>query len=111
MARADLKPVRSKEEAKSRGKKGGIASGKARREKRTIRERLEQLLSMPAEGIADFKGDNAEAMCAALMKKALSGDVPAFREIRDTVGEKPTDKKEHSASESFAQIIIEAWKK
>ncbi len=35
------------EERRENGRKGGIASGKAKREKRAIKETLEQLLSMP----------------------------------------------------------------
>lgn len=97
-------PIRSAEEAREKGHKGGIASGEARREKRTIRKRLELLLSMQAEG--EFKGDNAEAMCAALLKKALNGDVSAFTVIRDSVGEKPTDKLTHSGPDG-APIQIE----
>ena len=34
----NLKPIQSTEEARSRGKKGGIASGKARLAKKTARE-------------------------------------------------------------------------
>lgn len=36
----NLKPVRTKEEARVRGRAGGIASGKARRKKKTIRDTL-----------------------------------------------------------------------
>ena len=35
----NLKPVRTKREAKERGRKGGIASGEARRAKRTFKDR------------------------------------------------------------------------
>ena len=34
----NLKPVRTKSEARERGKKGGLASGKKRREKKTVSE-------------------------------------------------------------------------
>lgn len=97
MAKEDLKPIRSTAEAKRKGRKGGIASGIARREKRTLRQCLELLLSMPApEGHEG--GDTSEAVSAALIKKALKGDVSAFAVLRDSVGEKPTDKMtaEHS---------------
>ena len=40
----NLIPVRSKNEARERGRIGGIASGKARREKKALRETLEDLL-------------------------------------------------------------------
>ena len=98
MAKSDLQPVRTKEEARSRGRNGGIASGKARREKRTLRQCLEILLGLPAP--AGHEGDDTrEAVSAALIKKALAGDVAAFSAIRDTIGEKPTDKLEHSGAD------------
>lgn len=51
MAREDkLKPVRTKEEARERGRKGGIASGIARREKKTFRATLELLLDRKLDG-------------------------------------------------------------
>ena len=37
----NLKPVRSKKEARERGKKGGIASVKARKKKKDLKERIE----------------------------------------------------------------------
>jgi len=106
MAKRDLKPVRSTDEAKALGRKGGVASGKSRREKRSIREHLKMLLTMKAMG--DFEGDNGEAMCTALIQKAISGDVPAFVAIRDSIGEKPVNKLEHSLDVNIAERIKEA---
>ena len=57
------------------------------RHKRILKTQLELLLPMPAEG--DFEGSNSEAMCTAMVKKAIAGDVRAFALIRDSVGEKP----------------------
>ena len=88
MAKEDLKPVRSKDEAKERGKKGGIASGEARRKKKTIRETLEMMLA----GQMPDGTTRRDAIVVALMEKALSGDVRAFETIRDSIGEKPTEK-------------------
>ena len=99
----NLKPPRSTMEARTWGKKGGIASGESRREKRSIKERLKILLAMKAEG--DFKGDNGEAMCAAMVNKAVSGDVQAFIAIRDSIGEKPVNKLEHSGDVNIAEKI------
>lgn len=89
MAREDkLKPVRTKQEARERGRKGGLASGIARREKKTLRAALEVLLDRKLEG-SSLTG--REAVAVALFEKAMSGDVKAFQELRDTVGEKPVD--------------------
>jgi hypothetical protein len=100
-----LKPVRTKEEARERGRKGGIASGIARREKKTFRATLELLLDRKLEG-SSLTG--REAVAVALFEKAMSGDVKAFQELRDTVGEKPVDKQELSGSLDVVSVIEEA---
>ena len=46
MAKEDLKPVRTKEEAKERGRNGGINSGKSRLRKKHGRELMKELLRM-----------------------------------------------------------------
>ena len=92
----------SSEEARKNGAKGGIASGKARREKRAMRETLETLLSMPIDNkeaiclediqsLAALKGKNItvqEAIMFAQIKKAMKGDTKAAEYIRDTSGNK-----------------------
>ena len=40
------------------------------------------------------KKTGAEAITLAMIKKASTGDVSAFLAIRDTIGEKPTEKQE-----------------
>lgn len=80
-------PIRSTEEAREKGKKGGIASGEARRKKKTIRETLEMMLS----GKMPDGATRQDAIVVALMEKALSGDVRAFEAIRDSIGEKPVN--------------------
>lgn len=85
----NLKPrtTLSKEEAKELGRKGGLASVKARREKKTLKMELEALLE-----IMDEKGDSVQKkMSFALIKKAIKGDVRAFETIRDTIGQKPKE--------------------
>lgn len=93
----NLKPVRSTEEARERGRKGGVASGKSRREKRTLRENMELILSLPADekmkkelsrlGVDEKYMDNAMIVTAALFKKASKGDLAAIKEIRDLTEE------------------------
>lgn len=93
----NLKPqnTRTKAEQRRIASAGGRASGVARREKKSLRQRLELLLAVKAEG-ADM--DTAEAVTVALIEKALSGDVRAYEVIRDTIGEKPTDKLDNNIS-------------
>lgn len=45
----NLRPCRNKKEARERGKLGGVASGKARREKKTIREAFALLKDLPLD--------------------------------------------------------------
>ena len=79
----NLRPVSSKEEARERGRKGGLASGEARRKRKTLKEELLLILS---------EGETQQSVTLALIEKAMSGDTKAFEVIRDTIGEKPIDK-------------------
>ena len=79
----NLKPVQTEEEAREKGKKGGIASGKARKERKALKEELLLLLS---------KGDTQEKISLSLIKEAMKGNTKAFEVIRDTIGEKPVEK-------------------
>ena len=88
---------RSKDEARELGRKGGIASGKARRERKTLKEELIMLLE---------DDDNNLKISVALLKRALDGDISAFTTIRDTIGEKPTDRIEADVN-SEVNITIE----
>lgn len=91
----NLKPVRSKEEARERGKNGGIKSGEARRAKKTMKEMLDYLLE---KEIANSKtGESVtyrEAILTSCIKKAIKGDVKAAQFVRDTAGEAPINKTE-----------------
>lgn len=96
---------RTKEEQRRIARSGGIASGKARREKKAMRETLEALLSMPMKSgkaadieaiknFAELKGKNItvqDAMVIAMLQKAMKGNVTAAEWIRDTAGQKPVD--------------------
>lgn len=76
---------RTKDEVRKIARKGGINSGKSRRARKTFKEELILLLE---------QGDTQEKISLAMIKNALRGDNKAFEVIRDTVGEKPTDKQE-----------------
>lgn len=78
----NLKPIQSEEEAREKGKKGGIASGKARAERKALKEELLLLLS---------EGDTQKKISLSLIQQALDGNTKAFEVIRDTIGEKPVD--------------------
>ena len=74
---------RTKEEQKAITTAGGIASGESRRARKTLKEELLLLLS---------EGDTQQNVSVALIQKALDGDTKAFEVLRDTIGEKPTEK-------------------
>lgn len=78
--------VPSSKEARKNGAKGGKASAKKRQEQKTLKEELLLLLA---------EGDTQKKISLALIQKALKGDVKAFEVIRDSTGQKPTDKVEN----------------
>lgn len=95
----NLEPVRTKEEARERGRNGGIASGKARKQRKAMKEQMEMLLSLPLKDSAikgKFKklgidtGDmnNQMALMVAMYQKALKGDTSAMNIIREVIGER-----------------------
>ena len=90
----NLKPVRTKEEARERGKKGGKKSGEVRKRRKAFKEAL--LLAL------DTVKDNKTIQdigIEALMVRYMAGDLEAFKVVRDTIGEKPTDSLKLGADE------------
>lgn len=69
----------SQEEAK----KGGIASGKARREKATMKKTLQMLLEMENSKGQTYK----ELATLGLLKGAMKGNSQNYRVILETLGE------------------------
>ena len=99
----------SREEAARNGRKGGIASGRARRERRRMRDVLEDML---AETYVDTNGkalDGVSMLMLSVMNNAQHGDMRALEFIRDTVGEKPVERVETvEISEETYQRVAEA---
>ena len=81
---------RSKSEVRELNRKGGIASGVARREKRDMAYFARLMLD---EVITDKKGNELPtryAMLKSVLKKVLKdGDVQAFKTITAQAGEQP----------------------
>lgn len=81
------------DEAREIGKKGGVNSGKARREKKEMREFAKMVLD---ELVKDKKTGKQVptryAMVKRLVQKVLKdGDVQAFKTIAAQVGEQPKE--------------------
>lgn len=75
-------------------KKGGKASGEARRKKRDLRLALEALLEKEFKGEDNELLSGAELLALKQFKKGIEGDTRAFEVIRDTAGQKPVERVE-----------------
>lgn len=95
----NLQPVKTKKEARERGRNGGIASGIAKRQRKAMREQMEMLLTLPLKdqkiinkfkqiGVDTSDMNNQMALIMATYQKALRGDMQAMNVIRELVGER-----------------------
>ena len=89
---------RSKSEARENGRKGGIASGAARRRKKSMREAADLFLSLPVSdkrtqsrfsclGIEADDMDNQMAVIVGLTGAASAGDARAAKILIELLGE------------------------
>ncbi|MCL2599484.1 MAG: hypothetical protein FWD76_06240 [Firmicutes bacterium] len=97
--RENLRPPPNKEEAQARGKKGGVASGLARRERKSAKEILAMIDGLKVTdntlselGIPESEQNQKVLRMVALHQSALSGKVDAQRLLLELDGEMP-DKK------------------
>ena len=88
----NLKPIRSKEEAREKGRKGGIKSGESRRKRKSLKEELLTLLETE---------EYNKKISLALIHEAELGNVKAFNTVRDTIGEKPKENIEINDNKPF----------
>lgn len=89
----NLKPVKSKEEARIRGSKGGIASGKKRREIKTAKEIMIAALNEEIKSQDGRKATIKEIMMQKLLKKAAQeGDLNSIKYIVELIGESASQK-------------------
>ena len=81
----------TEEEQRELARKGGQKSGEVRKAKKTMKQMLDYLLE---KNIKTNKGDMStlEAIMVSMIAKASKGDVRATEFIRDTIGQKPSDK-------------------
>lgn len=98
----NLKPVKSVEEAREKGAKGGKKSGEVRRKNKSLREALRFLLQERYE-YAGETVDGFELLAIKTFEQAQNGSVKAFEVIRDSIGEKPTEV--HAFEEGGVQDI------
>ena len=88
-------------------KKGGINSGKARRRRKAFAEAFNTLLE---RGFTDRNGNQlqgVEALAARVFQQAMDGDIKAFVEVRNTVGEMPVQRIEMDTIDPEARERVE----
>lgn len=78
-AETNLNPVRTKEEARKRGRKGGKASGRSRAALKTFKEVLQDGLTK----------EEQEIMMKALKRNAMRGNLPCMEFLLKMMGQHP----------------------
>ena len=102
---------RTKEEVREIATKGGINSGKVRKEKATMRKTLEMLLEEKNSKGKTYK----ELATLGLLKGAINGNASNYRTILETLGElidgndiiTPTLKIEVSDNSNLEKVLYE----
>lgn len=100
---------KSPEERSKIAKMGGIASGEAKRKKKTFREAMEAILASEVLDKNGNKIDLLTSISAKQIEKANKGDTKAFEVIRDTIGQKPVEKVEITEWDTKIAGDIEAY--
>lgn len=88
--------ARTPEERRENASKAGIASGKARRRKKSLKQKMQLLLSLPAAGdeqeelsamgVDAEDMDNEMVLVKSLFLAAAQGNTKAFDRIQDVLG-------------------------
>ena len=115
--------ARTPSQRRENARKAGRASGRKRRE---MRETLRAMLDMPlrpggvttAQTMDGMEGKNmtvGQAIALAQLRKAMAGDTRAAEFVRDTSGQRPSDRVELSApsresAEEFGRMLDEAMR-
>ena len=106
-SRANLRPVKTKKEARRRGTAGGMANAKRLKKAKSFKDIMNVLLEaqcledehvkkiqqvMPDIELEDIT--NAMVISQAQVEQARAGNHKSFTLTRDTTGQKPIDKQE-----------------
>ena len=89
------------EQAREYGRKGGLKKAENEKKRKTLREELLALLET---------NQYQEKISLSLIKQAVDGNTKAFEVIRDSIGEKPSDKLELEQTKPF-EVNISIKKK
>lgn len=120
MNEENLRPIRkgelSKEEAKRRGRKGGLASARARRTRKALSEIAAECLSkkLPDGSLLDALHDAGlateknltvgAAYVYSVLKSAMEGNAQAMRIVLDLVDENPEFKHKKDMDKKLLQL-------
>lgn len=112
---------RTGEQQVETARRGGIASGEARRRKKTMKETAKMLLDMEIPdaakelkaklkvmGISEDDFTYQSAVMVGILNQAMKGNTKAAAFLRDTVGENPMLMEEEGSS--LADAIEEAYR-
>ena len=108
---------RTKKEARELGRKGGIESGKVRKQNADIKKRLKEIANMALRDgkidkiktLADAKSANlsiSDALLVKLVLMALNGNIKAMNTLMGMLGNDPTEAQE--APQSVTSGFIDA---
>lgn len=89
---------RTKSEQRALASKAGIKSGETRRKKKLLKDRMKALLELPVNDFDDYNEasamgvnlddiDNETVLVIKLFQEAKKGNVNAFKEIRNLIGQ------------------------
>lgn len=99
----NLKPIRTEDEAREKGRKGGKASGKKRREQKTTREILSTILDSKIKdneqfaklaskmGVSDKKNIKDIYTLVCLLNSVKKGDLSDLERLTRLLGEDKQD--------------------
>ena len=91
---------RTEKEQREIAVKGGKESVKVRREKKLLRETLEEALSIKTK-----TGNKYIDITTALIKQAENGNVRAYEVIRDTLGQKNPEKDQKTDTNITIRVV------
>lgn len=126
-SKSNLTPINERitpEQRKENASKAGKASAEAKKQRKEMKEMIQDIFSVgmkkgkivdEIKSLEDADNKNltvGQALVIAQIKKAMTGDTRAMEFLRDTMGEKPTNKQEITAKviESPLQGILDQLK-
>jgi hypothetical protein len=94
--------ILTSEEAKRRGRNGAKKSAEVRRQRKTMKDTILDLIQKEVSteqygGDSSILGDKAtlqEIILASMIREASNGDTKAMQLLRDTIGEQPVNRQE-----------------